>query len=131
MRAFLLLPLLLVSCVGGPARNNALLPAMQKAYNAGSPFSSGIYADVRRGIDARERTKVAKRELRLLADDLGDALKSGDYVRVSRVSWQSLRVMAIAGIGDQVNKGEIGPGVAESLILRVDLFNRSFQLLRQ
>lgn len=127
--AILLLPILLASCVGVAARNNALLPAMQKAYNASSPYKSGIYADIRRGIDARDRTPTARLELRLLADDLGDALKSGDSGRVSRVNWQSLRVFALAGISDRVNKGEIGPGVAVSLMLRVDLFNRSFQLL--
>lgn len=125
-----LLPLLALSaCAGLHARNKALLPAMATAYVNGQYSNKGIYWDIRKGIDAVERTPVAKRELRLLADDLGAALKGDDYVRVMRVDWPRLASVAELGISARVIAGEIGDGVAASYRERVRLFGESFRLL--
>lgn len=135
--ALLLLPILFLgSCAGTAARNRALLPAMHAAYNVNNSPSTtwngkGIYWDIRKGIDAIERTPVAKKELRLLADDLGDALKSQDYLRVARIDWPRLRAVANLGISERVRAGEIGEGVAASYSERLALFSRSFQLLQR
>lgn len=114
--------LLLSACAGVAARNKALLPAMASAY-------TGIYADIHRGIKAKELTPIEKKHLYLLALDLGDALKSSDYRRVMRVDWPRLREVAILGITARVAAGEIGTGVADSFLERVDQFTRSYQLL--
>ena len=136
--ALLLLPLLFLgSCAGTAARNRALLPAMRAAYNTGdlNPNETwrgrGIYFDIRRGIDAIERTPVAKKEIRLLADDMGDALKSGDYLRVARIDWQRLGAIASLGISARVVAGEIGTGVAASYRERLVTFTIAFRLLQR
>lgn len=114
--------LLLSACAGVAARNKALLPAMASAY-------AGIYDDIRRGIKAEERAPQAAQELRRLADNLGDALKSSDYRRVMRIDWPRLAMLAELGISARILGGEIGEGVALSYRERVSLFSRSFQLL--
>ena len=126
-----LLPILLMSaCAGVTARNEVLLPAMYAAYTDGEPYNgSGIYFDIRRGISAKTRSALDQRELRLLADDMGDALKKGDVARVVRIDWSRLRALALIGIGARVAAGEIGEGVALSYVERVTLFSASFKLL--
>lgn len=114
--------LLLSACAGIAARNKALLPAMASAY-------AGIYADIRRGIKAKELTPIEKKHLYLLALDLSDALKSSDYRRVMRVDWPRLALLAELGISVRILAGEIGEGVALSYRERVSQFTRSFQLL--
>lgn len=134
MKRLLLIPLLLfASCQGVRVRNEALLPVMYAAYtDSKSEWNgTGIYWDIRRGIKAKEREAGVAQELRLLADDLGDALKSGDYLRVIRIDWPRLRALALLGIADRVLNNEIGEGVALSFTERVVQFSDSFRILRE
>ena len=116
--------LLLSSCAGLTVRQKVALPVMERLW-------VGIYADVRRGIDAQERTSVAIKELRLLADDMSDALKQKDIPRVIRVDWARLRNLADLGITKHQLDGQIGPGVADSYHERVVRFSSLFLLLEQ
>ena len=114
--ASLALLVITAACTGVAARNEALIPAMEVAW-------VNIQEDVRAGA-AVEGVDV---EPTIFA--MTEALASGDRYQVLAVDWASMRTLAITGITSQVTNGEIGPGVAASLIERITNFDDAYQVL--
>lgn len=110
--------LLTLACAGVSARENVLMPAMSKA------FATVVAPAVDRGateagVDLGDAVQVFQ-----------DALDSGDREQVRVLDWSGLRALALSGIQARVDAGEIGPGVARSLLETVNQFDaRHSQLL--
>ena len=118
-RAGLVLMLLLAACAGGAARNQALLLSMRV------PFQS-IVADVERGMAARVLDGVEAAKVRVLISDVRTVLESGDRDGLRGLDWPLLRDLAMEGIQDRLTTGEIGAGVAASMLERLRLFGESW-----
>ena len=118
-RAGLVLMLLLAACAGGAARNQALLLSMRV------PFQS-IVADVERGMAARVLDGVEAAKVRVLISDVRTVLESGDRDGLRGLDWPLLRDLAMEGIQDRLTTGEIGAGVAASMLERLRLFGEAW-----
>ena len=77
-----------------------------------------------RGLAVSDVAAIAAR------DGLDVALALGEIPAILAVDWAALRASAIVGIGEMVRVGEISPGVAVSLLERVDSFGASIASLR-
>lgn len=118
--------LLLASCSGLTARQEALLPAMRLAW-------PGVSADIDRGVSDGVTTGrlTAEQASALLAarDAFTAALDSGDTMALASISWVPLQAEAVAGIMARVTLGEASTGVAQSLTERLRNFSESLFLL--
>jgi L-serine deaminase len=102
------------------AREEALIPAMQMAWQHMQP-------EIEAGIQLQP--EAAREALRASRDAMSDALESGDRFQVGAQDWAQLSTLAIAGVNAQMTAGEIGPGVAASLLERIANFNEAYLLL--
>ena len=111
---------LFASCAGPRAQRQALAPAVVAAWNG----ASGVEADVEAGIaDAEAAGALSSSEatsLRALASELDRALGSKDMAAIRAFDWHRLEPYARRGVQAQVASGAIGPGVAVSLLERID-----------
>lgn len=110
MRWILVLVLVLASCAGSAARVESLLPALRLAW----PY---IVRNVEGSMPSERVADLARR--------MGRALESGDVVD----GWEVLERAALLGIDVRLARGEIGPGVAESLRERVRMFGVAYRVL--
>ena len=95
-------------------QDQVLVPQLQNAW-------PGIVEDAREsGATDLEPTMEAMR----------DAMRNRDRVAMFLL-WPRIRQAAYAGIQFQLNRGEIGPGVADSLRLRVETFDRGVAEITQ
>lgn len=115
----------LVCCVSSKTRAVSLFPSAELAWPA-------VEEDVARGIadgaDDGDLSPEAVLMLTSQSDKLGGALKARDSGALREVSWTTLEFWANRGIGDKLDDGEIGPGVAQSL--HEQLFNFSTTITR-
>lgn len=109
----------LAACSGLSARQEALLPAMQLAWQ-------GVEPDVRAGIDeselAQRVTPTAAAALRADAGKLGEGIASGNPATIAAVAWAPLAESANFGLDKRVERNEISTGVAGSLRERLRNF---------
>lgn len=114
-----LIPILLCACIGPAADDFALFGPAANAWPA-------VEEDYLRGIDDgvadADLSSDAADVLRLRGDELGDALAEKDRHAVRVVPWTSMEPWAERGIADKVDDGEVGPGVAVSLLEQLRLF---------
>lgn len=121
----ILMPLLLLAaCVGGKARDHALIPPMQLAWPS-------VLRDVEEGVeqfgpddDLRAAVQVAKLQMK-------QALEAKDRFKLAMVDWPLLKTFAEKGIEYRVQQGTIGPGVGLSLLERVRLFDEAYRKVIQ
>lgn len=114
----LTLALLSTACVGTRVRENALMPPVAMAYeNVRADIERGISA----GLDDGTISAVAAEQHRSNAAALGAALDSGDLAKLRRAPRFSpeLEQLALDGIQDRIDDGEMTEPVALSLRLRV------------
>lgn len=107
---------MLAGCAGMKAREHVLLPAMKMAW-------VGISSDIDVGlatltVDAAAQVRVEQSHMALFLD-------AGDIDGILMVDWRRLRQTAEAGITLRVQRGEIGQGVARSLLERLVMFTRA------
>ena len=99
-----------VGCAGDRARSDVLGPAIVAV-------GSGIEADALRGVAfASDPDAAAVPVARFFG-----AIRSGDRgeVRAAWADWAHVKLYAEVGVNRRVDSGEIGPGVAESLLERL------------
>ena len=114
----LLLGAVPAACAGIKARDHILLPAARQAW-------VGISSDVQRGV-----ADSPKREQILAEADLATRLLAeGDRAKLRTINWPLLRDAALRGIEVKLQAGEVGPGVAESLRLRIQKFDDAWRKL--
>ena len=106
MSKLLLTVLLLSSCAGHYARSGALMYTMQYTWT-----------EVSRGVAQPEAMTAA--------------LESGDVGAVAAIDWPTMRTEAESWVNWRVSAGEIGPGVGESLMLQISLFNDAWVKLNE
>lgn len=108
--------LALASCAGVRARDDALLPIAKNVYeNVRSDISRGIADAVEDGdLDAAGAAAA-----RALADRLGSILDSGDRSRLVGFPWPDLESLAVRGVQDMIDDGEVSEGVATVLLQRI------------
>lgn len=116
--------ILLLACAGARARNDALLPAMALAW-------PGIASDVQVAVDGGLVPSLEEAlRVRAASAEMTAALAAKDLSRVRRVLWPTLlHDAALQGIDLRLSRGEVGPGVADSLRERVKNFDEAFSLL--
>jgi len=120
---------LLASCIGTRARNDALMPAVRMAWpEVRVDFDRGV-AD---GINDGDLTEMAAIGLRSEADRLTDALASGDRVLLINVLYDTeIRPWAGRGISAALDAGEIGPNGALLLQERLGNFSAAILVLQE
>jgi hypothetical protein len=102
MRTKLLpLVLLLASCAGYHARQNALLPTMR-----------GAWEELR---GAAERESVASGHGGAAIAQADAAMRAGTEAAVAAVAWADIDVLIAGDTARREHSGSIGPGVAVSL----------------
>ena len=115
----MLIPILLAGCAGLDARREILIPVAAEVY-------AFVYDNVRDGVDSAvadgSLPKVAATAIMAEADALRAALVAGDTEEILAVDWDPLQAWAVKGVQRLVDKGEISPGVAASLVLRIHNF---------
>lgn len=120
---------LLASCVGTRARNDALLPAARMAWpQVRVDFDRGVADGLADGDLSPAQADVARTE----ADALGSALSSGDRVALISVLYDSeIRPLASRGISAALGAGEIGPNGALLLMERLTNFSAAILVLQE
>jgi hypothetical protein len=120
---------LLASCVGNRARNDALLPAVSMAWpEVRVDFDRGV-AD---GINDGDLTEMAAIGLRSEADLLTSALESGDRFKLYNVLYTTeIQPWASRGISAALEAGEIGPNGAMLLTERLSNFTAAILVLQE
>lgn len=123
IRSLPLIALLLVSsCTGITARNEALLPAMNLVWVR-------VLPQVEAGIAISEVDASIKASYQGQADAMTQALASGKRQDLISIDWYLLRSLAEGHIRKRISDGEIGPGVAASLVERLDRFQEALVLV--
>lgn len=94
------------ACTGIAAREDVLIPAMAETFE-------NVVADY-------EGPRV---------DSLRDALATGDRAELFVVGqqWDELRVILQDRVVERVRDGEISPGVGQSLLERINLFDEAWR----
>lgn len=112
MRSLMTMAVVLVmtACAGTKAREEALMPAMELAWQ-------GILPDVER---------VATGEVLEQAAALTVVLEERDIHGLAAIDVPLLIVWADRGISERLEAGEIGPGVAASLRERLSKFTEAY-----
>lgn len=112
MKRYILILVLLTSCLATKVENATMIPAMQSAW-------TGIRADIM-------KSEAPPTDVIALMDA---AIRDGDRVALSFIDWTILKAAAVEGIKARVAAGEIGPGVALSLHERLIRFTISYEHL--
>lgn len=113
MKTMMMLGVLaLASCTGVTARQEVLMPTMERVYGA-----------VIRPLSARGGVSA------VVLDEFGVGLSSGDRLDLRLLRWVEIRGGAIRGIADRRSVGEIGIGVARSFEETLRLFDGNMQKL--
>lgn len=110
--------LVLGACMGVGVRDRALPPGMSVAFVS-------VRTDVAAGVAA---AKPSAAELETITADLATieaAVNGGDRSTLIGVGWARLAVLAETGVLARAQRGEIGPGVAQSRLERIRLFGES------
>lgn len=108
----LAITMLVASCAGPHSKAITLFPAADTAWPAvEEDFNRGVED----GVSDGDISPVEAAELRSHAAKLEVALDARDVYGVRDVPWTSMQPWASRGIDDQLEDGEIGPGVASSL----------------
>ena len=111
--------LALSACAGVKARDHALLPVAKMVY-------VNVRADIDRGIadavEDNDMTASAAASATALADQLGSVLDSGDRSQLAGFPWPALEAMAVRGVQDMIDDGEVSEGVATVLLQRIANF---------
>jgi len=120
---------LLASCIGTRARNDALMPAVRMAWpEVRVDFDRGV-AD---GINDGDLTEMAAIGLRSEADRLNNAITSGDRIALINVLYDTeIRPWAGRGITAALDAGEIGPNGALLLQERLGNFSAAILVLQE
>lgn len=128
MKKFLFVPLLalvLSACAGTAARENVLLPSMLQVWpRIAIQVHDGATAAVAAAEIPAETLLVIDRE----SERMLDALERSDLLALASVNWSGLRPYAIRNIQDRTNAGQIGAGVAATLVERIKQFDLSYDL---
>jgi hypothetical protein len=121
--------MVLASCVGPRARDNALLPAAQQAWpQVRVDFEAGL-AD---GVTDGDLDPTGRDTLLGYADDLGEALTDGDRAALLDIPWDSqMRPWAVRGITAALDAGELGPNGSQLLYQRVANFTAAILVLQE
>lgn len=124
-----LVAVLLASCIGTRARNDALLPAVRVAWpEVRVDFDRGV-AD---GIADGDLTEIEAITLRSEADRLDLALTAGDRVKLTNVLYDSeIRPWASRGITAALDAGDLGPNGAMLLTERLSNFSAAILVLQE
>lgn len=124
-----LVAVLLASCIGTRARNDALLPAVRMAWpEVRVDFDRGV-AD---GLADGDLTEMGAITLRSEADRLDLALTSGDRVMLINTLYDSeVRPWASRGIQAALDAGDIGPNGAMLLTERLANFSAAILVLQE
>lgn len=117
--------MVLVSCVGPRARDNALLPAAQQAWPR-------VRVDFEAGLADGDLDPTGRDALLGYADDLGEALTDGDRAALLDIPWDSqMRPWAVRGITAALDAGELGPNGSQLLYQRVANFTAAILVLQE
>lgn len=117
----LALALLAAACAGGAARDRALPMPMAGAF-------TGVAADIERGAAADSSLNDAARaEVAADVVRVREALAAGNRAALLGINWGRLEQLARDGVTARAVAGEIGPGVAASLLERIRLFSEAWQ----
>lgn len=124
-----LVAVLLSSCIGTKARNDALLPAVRTAWpEVRVDFERGV-AD---GLNDADITAEQAATIRNEADLLDLALTAGDRVKLINVLYSTeIRPWASRGISAALDAGEIGPNGALLLSERLSNFSAAILVLQE
>lgn len=126
MRLFFLC-LLLASCVGNKARDEALLPIAAEVW----PHVRVNYEDGLEDAVVDLELDIVTRDIWLEhANDLSAALEAGDRTALLSVPWAAMRPWAIRGVTAAYDAGEIGPHGADLQFQRIDNFTGVMNTLR-
>lgn len=120
---------LLASCIGTRARNDALLPAVRTAWpEVRVDFERGV-AD---GINDGDLTDMEAIGLRAEADRLDVAITAGDRIKLINVLYTTeIQPWAGRGITAALDAGEIGPNGALLLQERLSNFSAAILVLQE
>lgn len=108
--------LLLMSCAGLTARQQALLPAMKMSW---PPISADVRVGIQDGLSTNRLTVLQGAERITYVDRMDTAVAAGNAEDIAAIPWAPLSDEAHAGIDVRVRRGEISPGVGQSLKERV------------
>lgn len=122
----ILFGLLATSCAGTKTRDEVVLPITMGVW-------SDVKADLQRGLeDGLEDGDLGETEHLSLVQTMQSlemALASKNRLDIATIPWSVLDPWALRGIQDRLDDGEIGPGVAQSLVEQVNLFRLSLAKL--
>ena len=119
--AAFLAALIMTACAGLKAREGGMAVVADAYATIVSPIVLvGIGAEQ----DAGNITAERAAELRLAVRVVGEILDGGEVSKAgaARAAWDMLLPFALQGIDARIEKGEIGPGVGESLKETIRLF---------
>ena len=124
-----LVAVLLASCIGTRARNDALMPAVRMAWpEVRVDFDRGV-AD---GIADGDLTEMEAISLRSEADMLTDALEAGDRFKLYNVLYTTeIQPWASRGITAALEAGDLGPNGAMLLTERLTNFSAAILVLQE
>lgn len=124
-----LVAVLLASCIGTRARNDALMPAVRMAWpEVRVDFDRGV-AD---GLADGDLTEMAAISLRSEADMLTDALEAGDRFKLYNVLYTTeIQPWASRGIQAALDAGDLGPNGAMLLTERLSNFSAAILVLQE
>lgn len=119
----------LVACpsLGSKVDDVALFKPAQIAWSA---VENDLLRGIDDGVSEGDLTTEAADDLRSDADDMEDALRAKDRDALRLVPWGELEPWAERGIDDKVIDGEIGVGVAGSLLEQLRNFTTVIDKLR-
>ena len=128
MKAIILcVSLLATSCVAARITPSVLFPPARLAWPA-------VEEDYLRGVDDLvadgEAAEAERAALVGHAESMGSALEAESQGALRAVPWTIMRPIAQRGIDDRLEDKEIGPGVAESLELQLQLFTETILQLQ-
>lgn len=108
--------LALASCAGIKERDQALLPIAKQVY---SHVRSDIDRGIASAIDDGAFNQIDVMNATDLADQLGSILDSGDRSQLVEFPWPTLEALAVRGVQDMIDDGDITEGVANILLQRI------------
>ena len=117
--ALILALMVIGGCAGTKARDEVLMPTMSLAW-------PGIAVDVEYGAQEMEDAAEAQ-AVRAEAIAIGEALGRGDRPALLTLDWNGVQGAALRGIQARITSGEIGHGVAQSLVERIRNFDAAWR----
>ena len=115
-----------VACVASRIEDPALFAPAQLAWPAvRSDYDRGVAA----AADANDSVLLSS--LKKNSDDMTAALDSSDVDALRLVPWSTMHPWCSTGIAAKLSDGEIGPGVADSLIEQLTNFTITITRLQE